>query len=96
MKVKNTIAGTITDLDGKFNLAVNKGDVLEISYVGYTTKEIKIIDDRILNVLLEEDSQKLNEVVVTALGIKRAEKALSYNVQQVKQDELVRVKMLTS
>lgn len=92
VKVKNTIAGTITDLDGKFNLAVNKGDVLEISYVGYTTKEIKIIDDRILNVLLEEDSQKLNEVVVTALGIKRAEKALSYNVQQVKQDELVRVK----
>ena len=63
VKVKNTIAGTITDLDGKFNLAVNKGDVLEISYVGYTTKEIKIIDDRILNVLLEEDSQKLNEVV---------------------------------
>ena len=55
--------------------------------MGYTTKEIKIIDDRILNVLLEEDSQKLNEVVVTALGIKRAEKALSYNVQQVKQDE---------
>lgn len=92
VKVKNAPTGAITDLDGQFNLIVNKGDVLEISYVGYTTQNVTIVNDQTLNVLLQEDAQKLNEVVVTALGIKRAEKALSYNVQKVDQDELVKVK----
>lgn len=92
VKVKNAPTGAITDLDGQFNLIVNKGDVLEISYVGYTTQNVTIVNDQALNILLQEDAQKLNEVVVTALGIKRAEKALSYNVQKVDQDELVKVK----
>ena len=92
VKVKNAPTGAITDLDGQFNLIVNKGDVLEISYVGYTTQNVTIVNDQTLNILLQEDAQKLNEVVVTALGIKRAEKALSYNVQKVDQDELVKVK----
>ena len=92
VKVKNAPTGAITDLDGQFSLIVNKGDVLEISYVGYTTQNVTIVNDQTLNVLLQEDAQKLNEVVVTALGIKRAEKALSYNVQKVDQDELVKVK----
>lgn len=92
IKVKDSSTGAITDVDGQFTLLVKKGDVLEISYVGYTTQNIKVAGDQPLNILLAEDSQTLNEVVVTALGIKRAEKALSYNVQQVGQDEIVRVK----
>lgn len=92
IKVKDSSTGAITDVDGQFTLLVKKGDVLEISYVGYITQNIKVAGDQPLNILLAEDSQTLNEVVVTALGIKRAEKALSYNVQQVGQDEIVRVK----
>ena len=49
-------------------------------------------DKGVINVTMREDTERLDEVVVTALGIKRAEKALSYNVQQVKSEELVRVK----
>lgn len=92
VKVKNTSTGAITDMEGRFGLMVNKGDVLELSYVGYTTQEIKVLNEQPLSILLQEDTQTLSEVVVTALGIKRAEKALSYNVQKVGQDELVKVK----
>ena len=92
VKVKNAAVGTITDFDGRFSLTVSEGDVLEISYVGYTTRTVTVADATPLDIMLEEDSQKLNEVVVTALGIKRAEKALSYNVQKIGQDELVKVK----
>ena len=89
--VKGTTNGTVTDIDGNFNLNAPKGALLEISYVGYVTQTISVTGSSI-NVVLKEDSEQLDEVVVTALGIKRAEKALSYNVQKVDQDELVRVK----
>lgn len=90
--VKGTTNGVITDLDGKFTLTgVNKGDIIEISFVGYKKQEIAW-QGTPLQVILVEDSEMLSEVVVTALGIKREEKALSYNVQQVNSDELVRVK----
>ena len=89
--VKGTTNGTVTDIDGKFNLNAPKGSVLEISYVGYKTQSVTVTGSS-LNVILKEDNEQLEEVVVTALGIKRAEKALSYNVQKVDQSELVRVK----
>ena len=89
--VKGTTNGTVTDIDGKFNLNAPKGSVLEISYVGYKTQSVTVTGSS-LNVVLKEDNEQLEEVVVTALGIKRAEKALSYNVQKVDQSELVRVK----
>lgn len=64
---------------------------MQFSYVGY--KSVEFLADRgVINVTMREDTERLDEVVVTALGIKRAEKALSYNVQQVKSEELVRVK----
>ena len=90
--VKNTSNGTITDIDGNFTLQAPQGAVLEISYIGYVTQTVTVTDTTPLKILLKEDSKQLEEVVVTALGIKRAEKALSYNVQKVEQDELVRVK----
>lgn len=89
--VKGTTNGTVTDIDGNFTLQAPKGAVLEISYVGYVTQSLPVTGPT-MNVVLKEDSEQLDEVVVTALGIKRAEKALSYNVQKVDQDELVRVK----
>ena len=87
--VKGTTNGTITDFDGNFSIPnVKKGTVLEISFVGYTTKEV-IWNGAALNVTLEEDTQQLEEVVVTALGVKREKKALGYAMQEVKGDALL-------
>ncbi len=86
--VKGTTNGNITDLDGKFVLNnVKKGDVIQISYIGYATQEITW-NGQPLNVMLTADSQTLDEVVVTALGMKRESKALGYAVTELKGDEL--------
>jgi TonB-linked SusC/RagA family outer membrane protein len=90
--VKGTSNGTITDMDGNFKIQAAKGDVLEVSYIGYASQAITLTSAQPLKVTLGEDTQVLDEVVVTALGIKRATKALSYNVQEVKGDELTTVK----
>lgn len=64
---------------------------MEISYVGYKSKEVKVVDGKPLSVILTEDTEVLSEVVVTALGIKKEAKSLSYNVQQVDNSEITRV-----
>lgn len=88
---KGTSNGTITDFDGKFSLQATAGATLEISYIGFKAQSVTA-QAEMGKIILKEDTEVLDEVVVTALGIKRAEKALSYNVQQVKSDELVKVK----
>ena len=91
--IKGTSIGCITDLDGNFTLTTTEANpVVQFSYVGYKTQEIAAKGQGVINVMLESDSQLVEEVVVTALGIKRATKALSYNVQEIKSDELTRVK----
>ena len=92
VKVKGTTTGAITDFDGNFQIQAKKGAILEVSYIGYSSQEIKVTDSKPLSIMMMEDTKVLNEVVVTALGIKRVEKALSYNVQQVSSDELTTVK----
>ena len=92
VRVKNAATGTITDVDGMFNLQVTVGNIIEFSYVGYTTQTLKITGAQPLDVILQEDSQVLNEVVVTALGIKRETKSLTYNVQEMKGADLTNVK----
>lgn len=84
--------GTITNIDGNFSLEVASGDVLDISYVGYTSQLVKITNDNIYNIQLDTDAKLLDEVVVTALGIKRKSKALGYNLTEVKSDEITTVK----
>ena len=91
--VKGTTKGSITDIDGNFLLEnVPSGSVLVISYIGYKTQEITVAGKNNLNVTLSEDSEALEEVVVTALGIKREEKALGYAVQKVSGESLNTVK----
>lgn len=86
--VKGTTNGTITGMEGDFSLqGVKKGDVIQISFVGYQTKEI-VWNGQTIDVTLKDDTQTLDEVVVTALGMKRAEKALGYAVTEVKGEEL--------
>lgn len=90
--IKGTTQGTITDLDGNYSLNAAKGDILEIAYLGYNSQSITVGDQNVYNFQMALETQELGAVVVTALGIKRSEKALSYNVQQVGQEELTRVK----
>ena len=85
---RGTTNGTISDIDGKFSLEVPDNATLVISFIGYVTKNIAVGHKEIFNITLLEDSRKLDEVVVTALGIKREEKALGYAVQKVKGDNL--------
>ena len=92
VKVKGLSIGTITDVDGIFTIKTKKGSVLEFSYVGYTVRNVTITSDKPLTVVLQEDNAVLNEVVVTALGIKRSDKALSYNVQKLGSDKFTAVK----
>lgn len=89
---KGSTNGTITDINGKFSLSVPDKSTLIISYIGYVSKAIIVGNQTVFNIQLTEDTQNLNEVVVTALGIKREEKALGYAVQKVKGDNLTIVK----
>lgn len=90
IKVAGTTNGTVSDMDGNFKLRCKPGDMLEISYVGYTTQQVKAQQG--MNVVLEEDKTELGEVVVTALGIKRERKALGYALSEVKGEELTKAK----
>ena len=88
--IKGTTNGTITDLDGNFTLeGVKKGDIIQISFIGYITQDIPYTGQSTIKVDLVEDTQKLDEVVVTALGMKRDKKALGYAMQELKGDDLI-------
>ncbi len=89
---KGTTNGTITDLDGKYTLEVGNNAILEFSYIGYATKEEKVNGRSEINVDMFSDSQKIEEVVVTAMGIQRKAKSLTYATQQVSNQELTRAK----
>ena len=85
--IKGTTVGVAVDLDGNFTLPQAKpGDVLEVSLIGYAKQEVPVTGNAPLNIVMHEDTEVLDAVVVTALGIKRSEKALTYNVQEVSGD----------
>ena len=87
VKVEGSTIGCITDIDGNFTLDVPENAKLTVSYIGYQTQKLSIAGKSLLNVMLKEDTEVLDEVVVTALGIKREEKALGYAVQKVGGDK---------
>ena len=89
--VKGQKAATVTDIDGKFALKVPAGSTLVVTYLGYAPKEVKANGEN-MTIKLSQDTQKINEVVVTALGIKKEAKSLSYNVQQLNSDAITTVK----
>ena len=70
--VKGTTNGTTTDIDGRFTLeGVKKGSILQISFVGYTTKEVKYTGQSVLKIMLQEDTKTLDEVVVVGFGTQK-------------------------
>ncbi len=91
IQVKGTSHGTVSDFDGNYEITVSQGDVLVFSFVGFSTKEVTV-DGETVNVVLSEDAESLDEVVVTALGIKREAKSLGYSLTEVKGDEMNQVK----
>lgn len=82
---KGTANGVSTDFDGNYSITVSGSTAtLVISYIGYTSQEIAVNNQSTINVALVEDASQLEEVVVTALGIKRERKSLGYAVQEIK------------
>ncbi len=89
--VKGTTNGTISDFDGNFTLEnIPNGAIIQISFIGYIPQEIAYTGQSVLNITLEEDTQKLDEVVVTALGIKKDAKKLGYSVSTIAAGDLVK------
>lgn len=90
--IKGTKTGTQTNASGQYSISAKAGDVLVFSFIGYQNKEVTVGTESTVDVSMGADSKNLETVVVTALGVKRSEKSLTYNTQQVSGDELSKVK----
>ena len=92
--VRDTSTGTTTDADGRFTLSVPAPSTawLEVSYLGYEPQAVAVGNRTSFDITLREAASEIESVVVTALGIKRSEKALSYNAQQINAEDIVAVK----
>ncbi|MDR2145428.1 MAG: SusC/RagA family TonB-linked outer membrane protein [Tannerella sp.] len=91
VKVKGTSIGTVTNVDGNFSLNIPRdATTLEVSYIGFTTREIPIGNTTYFTVVMQENAQALDEVVVTALGIKRDTRALGYSVSTIRGDDMIK------
>lgn len=91
--VKNTTRGTTTDMDGKFRLeGLQPGDVLQVTYVGYDPCEVTYTGQTTLDILMTTTANQLNAVVVTAMGIERQSKTLSYAAETVGGDDVADIK----
>ncbi len=90
--VDGTTNGAQTDFDGNYSITASVGDVLTYSFLGMTTVKQTIGASSTINVQMDEDAESLGEVIVTALGIKKTRKSLTYAAQDVDADELTRVK----
>ncbi|NNE75814.1 MAG: TonB-dependent receptor plug domain-containing protein, partial [Pricia sp.] len=90
--VQGTTNGTQTDFDGNYTIEAAEGDVLLFSYLGTKSQSATVGSSDTIDVVMEEDASLLDEVVVTALGIKRQEKTLTYAQQSVDADELTKTR----
>ncbi len=89
--LKGSSTGTVTDMDGNYQVEATETDVLVFSYLGYQTQEIQVGNQTRIDVSLVEGAIIANEVVVTALGLTRQEKSLGFSVERLEGDELRRV-----
>ena len=86
--IKGSKKGIETDFDGKYSITASNGDVFVFRYLGYKTVEKTVGNSNTINVVLEVGGEVLDEIVITAFGIKRSEKALGYSVQSIKGDAM--------
>ena len=92
VRVKNTNRITQTDANGHFSIQAATGETLVITYVGYESQELKVNNSSVLDIAMTTSGNNMNEVVVTALGIKRERKALGYSVSDLNAQELMKNK----
>ena len=85
---KNSSNGTTTDFDGNFSIEVGENSHIIISFMGFKSKEIAVTNIDSFTITLEEDAESLNEVVITALGIKQQQKKIGYSTQKMKVDAI--------
>ena len=90
IKVEGAQAGTVTNYDGDFTISCRNGATLNVSYIGFAPKQVKAETGKVLKIVLEEEATTLNEVVVTALGIKKDQKKLGYAISSINSDELIK------
>lgn len=88
--VKGSTTGTVTDAEGKYNINAPSGGVLVFSAIGFQKKEVAVQGKSIIDLRLDEDASNLNEVVVTALGVDKAQRSLGYSTATIKSDAIVR------
>ena len=84
VQIKGAATGVITNIDGKFTIMATPSDVILISYVGYTPKEIKIGSRKVLSIDLNEDAKQLEEVVITAYGTGQKKASMVGSVESIK------------
>ncbi|MFA7493887.1 MAG: carboxypeptidase-like regulatory domain-containing protein [Proteiniphilum sp.] len=85
VQIKGSGSGTVTGVDGEFSLAAPAGGIIQFSYIGFTPAE-KPVSREFIQVVLKEDLIMMDEVVVTALGMRKEKKALAYSVTELKED----------
>ncbi|HLF34079.1 MAG TPA: SusC/RagA family TonB-linked outer membrane protein [Cyclobacteriaceae bacterium] len=91
--LKGTTIGTVTDIDGKYKLAVPaEGGTLVFSFIGLATEEVEIGGRSVIDMVMTAEIKELSEIIVTAIGISRDEKALGYSIQQVQGDEITKAR----
>lgn len=88
VRIKEQNKGTVTDIDGRYIINASAGQTLVFSFIGYTSQSVVVADKPIINVSLTGDNKSLNEVVVTALGIKKETRRVGYAIQTVQGDAL--------
>jgi TonB-linked SusC/RagA family outer membrane protein len=88
VSIKGTTSGGLTDVNGRFLLTVNKGQVLVIKFLGFVTQEVTVGDETNYNIVLADDTKSLNEVVVTSFGVKKETRRIGYATQTVSGDQL--------
>ncbi|MBP6795313.1 MAG: TonB-dependent receptor plug domain-containing protein, partial [Saprospiraceae bacterium] len=84
--VKSTSTGTVTDIDGKYTIDAPEGSTLVFSYVGFTSKEVSIGNQKVIDIILAESAEALDEIVVTALGIRKEAKKLGYATSTISKE----------
>ena len=94
--IQGTSTGTTTDFDGIYEISANKGDVLVFSFIGFADKKVTVGDNPVIDVIMEESSEVLDDVVVTALGISREEQSLGYAISKVDGEELSEIKSINA
>lgn len=94
ISVKGTTNGTISDMDGKYTLTVPADAVLQFSFMGYQTETVHVNGKSRVDLEMKENTEVLDEVVVTALGMSREKKALGYAMTEIKGDDIAKVNVV--